>query len=198
MVGAARAGGAARFVFHSVLHPQVEAMPHHWAKARVEELLFASGLAVTVLQPAAYMQNLGASWRAIVADGVLRVPYPAATRLSLVDLDDVAAAAATVLTEPGHAGASYELAGTKPLSQDEVAAALSAALGRDVRAVEEPAAALVARVPGLGPYQRDALARMLGYYADHGFAGNPNVLGWLLGRPPASVVDFARRRRAGN
>ncbi len=34
-------------------------------------------------------------------DGIYRVPYPIETRLSLVDLDDVAEAAALVLTEAG-------------------------------------------------------------------------------------------------
>ena len=38
---AARAG-VERFVFHSVLHPQTEKMPHHWNKLRVEELIFES------------------------------------------------------------------------------------------------------------------------------------------------------------
>src|SRR5262249_46464420 len=89
--------GVRRFGFHSVLHPQIEAMPHHWEKARVEEMLFASGLDFTILQPAAYMQNIR-----IGADGVHRVPYPVTTRLSLVDLEDVARVAAKVLTEPGH------------------------------------------------------------------------------------------------
>ncbi len=56
-------------------------------------MLFASGLEITVLQPAAYMQNILAAWPA-VSEGVFRAPYPAGTRLSLVDLDDVAEAAA--------------------------------------------------------------------------------------------------------
>jgi NAD(P)H dehydrogenase (quinone) len=82
VVAAAQAQGVARFVYHSVLHPQVEAMPHHWAKMRVEEMLFASGLALTILQPAAYMQNILGGWRGILDDGVFRVPYPVETRLS--------------------------------------------------------------------------------------------------------------------
>jgi uncharacterized protein YbjT (DUF2867 family) len=196
MIDAARAAGVRRFVFHSVLHPQVEAMPHHWAKARVEELLFASGLAVTMLQPTAYMQNLRASWRAIVADGVLRVPYPVAARISLVDLDDVAEVAATVLTQPGHAGATYELVGTAPLSQVEVAAALATGIGRPVHAEEEPLAAWEARAVGLGEHQRATLKAMFGYYARHGLAGNPGVLRWLLARAPTSLADFARRHAA--
>jgi len=42
--------------------PPVEAMPHHWQKLRVEEQLFESGLSITILQPAAYMQNVLAYW----------------------------------------------------------------------------------------------------------------------------------------
>jgi uncharacterized protein YbjT (DUF2867 family) len=34
-ITAARAAGVQHFVYHSVLHPQSEAMPHHWHKLRV-------------------------------------------------------------------------------------------------------------------------------------------------------------------
>jgi uncharacterized protein YbjT (DUF2867 family) len=34
----------ARFVYHSVLHPQIETMPHHWAKLRVERCCSAAAL----------------------------------------------------------------------------------------------------------------------------------------------------------
>ena len=57
----------------------------------------------------------------MIGDGRYRVPYPVDTKLSLVDLDDVAEAAALVLTEAGHSGASYELVGTTPMSQIEIA-----------------------------------------------------------------------------
>ena len=50
--------GSEHFVYHSVLHPQIKEMPHHWKKMQVEGLLFKSGLNFTILQPAAYMQNL--------------------------------------------------------------------------------------------------------------------------------------------
>ena len=192
---AAKARGVRRFVFHSVLHPQIEAMPHHWAKMRVEEMLFASGFDLTVLQPTAYMQNLLAVWRGILADGVFRVPYPVETRLSLVDLDDVAEAAALVLTQNGHGGATYELVGTEPLSQTDVAAAIGAALKRAVRAEAESVAAWEARArgAGLGEYERATLAAMFRYYAAHGLIGNANTIRWLLGRAPASLAAFLER-----
>lgn len=193
-IAAAQAAGVKRFVFHSVLHPQIEAMPHHWTKMRVEELLFAANLDVTILQPTAYMQNLLAAWRGIVDEGVFRVPYPIESRISLVDLTDVAEVAARVLTEPGHTGATYELAGTPPLSQIDVANVLSEALGRPVRVEPEAPEAWEARMRagGMGGTGRETLVKMFSYYQRHGLAGNANVLRWLLVRPPTTLEAFAR------
>jgi NAD(P)H dehydrogenase (quinone) len=194
-VAAARAEGVGRFVYHSVLHPQTETMPHHWRKLRVEEAILASGLAFTVLQPAPYMQNILAGWSGVIGRGIYTTPYPVSTRLSLVDLQDVAEAAALALTLPGHEAATYEIAGTAPLSQLEVAAGLSEGLGRQVEAVAEPVAAWEqrARASGLDDERIGTLRQMFEYYARHGLAGNSNVLGWLLGRPPSTLRDFAAR-----
>ncbi len=201
-IAAAQAAGGPRLVYHSVLHPHTEKMPHHWRKLRVEELLFESSLEWTILQPAAYMQNVLAGWPAIVGQGVYRVPYPVETRLGMVDLADVAEVAAAVLTRPGHAGAIYELAGPETLSQTEVAAILSHSLGRPVRAEEIPLDewAKNAQAAGLGDYQVDTLLKMFRYYAQYGFGGNPQVLGWLLGRPSTgfrAFVEQAQKSRAG-
>lgn len=193
VIAAAKKAGVARVVYHSVLHPQTQAMPHHWHKLRVEEALFASGLDVTILQPTAYMQNLLANWERIKQEGILRNPYPIETRLSLVDLADVAEVAVQVLTEPGHVGATYELAGTIALSQTQVAEVLSEVFGRSVQAEAEPIAAWAARATGLGTMQRKTLVQMFAYYARHGLIGNPKVLGWLLGRTPTSLQAFVQR-----
>jgi uncharacterized protein YbjT (DUF2867 family) len=194
-IEAARSAGVEHFVFHSVLHPQTEGMPHHWQKLRVEEALFASGLSYTILQPSAYMQNLFAHRDRILEQGLYLVPYAVETRLALVDLEDVAQAAAVVLTDPSHAGATYELSGPQALSQIEVAAILSRELGRPVRAAVVPLAAWErnARANGLGDYQVATLLKMFHYYESYGFWGNPRVLGWLLGRPPTAFPAFAER-----
>jgi NAD(P)H dehydrogenase (quinone) len=195
VVAAAREHNIERFVYHSVLHPQIEAMPHHWAKMRVEEMLLGCGLRLTILQPAAYMQNVLGAWRGILEHGVYRVPYPVETRLSLVDLDDVAEAAMRVLTTGGHAGATYELVGTPPLSQTEIAGAVAAALARNVRAEAETVEAWAtrAKAAGMGEHERATLVAMFRYYASHGLAGSPNTLGWLLGRMPNDFPHFLRR-----
>jgi uncharacterized protein YbjT (DUF2867 family) len=196
-IGAARSAGVKHFVYHSVLHPQVEAMPHHWQKLRVEEQLFRSGLPYTILQPAAYMQNVLAHWDQIVEQGVYPVPYAVETRLGMVDLEDVAEAAAAVLTEPGHVGAVYELAGMEVLSQAEVATILSQQLGRRVRAeaVSLETWERRARESGLGDYQVETLVKMFRYYECYGFWGNPRVLSWLLGCPPTTFAAFVERSR---
>lgn len=191
----ARTEGMTRFVYHSVLHPQTEAMPHHWHKLRAEALLFEAGINYTILQPAAYMQNIMSGWQRIVEQGIYQVPYPVETRLGMVDLEDVAAVAATVLTERGHIGAIYELAGCDSLSQTEVATILSQSLKRPVEAKELPLAVWKAQAEAnnLGSYQIDTLLKMFEYYAQHGFWGNPNVLRWLLGREPTSFEAFVER-----
>lgn len=196
-IESARAAGVQHFVYHSVLHPQTEAMPHHWHKLRVEEMLFESGLDFTILQPAAYMQNILAGWTTIVEQGVYRLPYPVETRLGMVDLEDVAAAVAIVLTEPGHNGATYELAGPDVLTQTEMAAILSQCLNRPVRAEQIPLTEWTerARAAGLGPYQVETLVKMFRYYEQYGLWGNSKVLGWLLKRPPMGFHQFVNRVR---
>ena len=184
--------GVEHFVYHSVLHPQTSPMPHHWRKLQSEEAIFASGLPFTILQSCAYMQNVLAYWASITGQGVYPVPYALDARLSLVDLRDVAAVAAKVLTEKVHAGAVYELAGPQPLSQTDIAALLAQVLGRPVSAqrVEWDDWQADARQRGMGDEAIETLLAMFRYYDRHGLVGNPNVLGWLLGRGPTSFSDF--------
>lgn len=129
VIAAARSARVEHLVYHSVLHPQTQAMPHHWRKLRVEEQLFESGLNYTILQPAAYMQNVLAYWNQVVEQGVYAVPYAVETRLGMVDLEDVAYVAALVLTKLGHVGATYELAGPEVLDANEIAEILGQKLG---------------------------------------------------------------------
>jgi uncharacterized protein YbjT (DUF2867 family) len=197
VIRAAQSAGVKHLVFHSVLKPQIEAMPHHWNKMLVEELLIASQLPYTILQPSAYMQNILANWDQILEEGIYPVPYPADTRLSLVDLRDIAEVAAIVLSEAEHKFAIYELVGTPSLSQTEVADILEQVLERKVRVTSIPIDqwAKQARDAGLAEYQVETLVKMFTYYEEFGFDGNSNVLSWLLGRAPGSLQDFILRSK---
>jgi NAD(P)H dehydrogenase (quinone) len=191
----AHAAGVEHFVYHSVLHPQTEDMPHHWKKLHVEEYLFESGLNYTILQPTVYMQNFLASWDKIIREHIYPVAYPPETRLGMVDLQDVAEAAVQVLTEGGHWGATYELVGCEPLSITGAVDCLSQVLGFTVNVVriDLDSWSIQAQKAGMGEYQVDTLSKMFQYYEKHGLWGNPNVLSWLLKRPPTSFLDFAAR-----
>lgn len=194
-IAAAVDAGVQHFVFHSVFRPQVEAMPHHWRKMRVEEALFMSGLPFTILQPASYMQNIIATWEEVSERGVLTAPYSVQSQSSPVDLQDVAAVATIVLCEPGHHGATYELCGPDVLTQSEQAAIISAEMGCRVRAEKTDLDEWTrrARANGLGGYALDALLKMFHYYDQYGFWGNGHMLHALLGRQPTSYAAFVKR-----
>ncbi len=198
-ITAAQEFGLEHFVYHSVLHPQTEKMAHHWNKMRVEEMLLESGLKYTILQPAPYMQNILSGLDAIINQGLYRIPYPVETRLSLVDLEDLAEAAAVVLTEPGHDGSVYELVGSARLTQVQVADHISEVLGQIVKAEEITLETWrsEAEQAGLDIYRLETLSSMFNYYARYGLWGNTNVLRWLLGRRPGKLADFICREVAG-
>lgn len=192
----AKAKGVTRIVYHSVLHPQVEAMPHHWQKLRLEEAIFTSGLDFTILQPCAYMQNILQYWEKITTEGIYEVPYATSARISIVNLEDVAQAAAGVLVESQHSGAIYELAGPQPLSQEEVAQIIGQRSGRPVHArlLDRNQWAENASKAGMGDYQRNTLLRMFEYYEQFGLVGNSTVLEMLLKRPATSFAEFVERQ----
>ena len=191
-IGSACRAGLEQFVYHSVLHPQVEAMPHHWLKMRVEECLFSSGLHYTILQPGAYMQNILAYWESITQRGVYAVPYNLSARLSYVDLEDIAEVASRVILQPGHSEAIYELAGPETLSQFEVAKIIAEVSGRPVEARMENRFEWEKkmRAANMNPFAVETLLKMFAYYENNGLVGSPKVLEWLLERPAHRFASF--------
>jgi uncharacterized protein YbjT (DUF2867 family) len=192
VLAAAAELGVERVVYHSVAQPFAPSMPHHLDKARSEDLVRRSGLAWTVLQPCAYAQNLLDALRS--ATPALTVPYSVATPFSFVDLDDVAEAAAVVLTESGHLGATYELGGPEALSVRDVAALAQDVLGTRVSAsrmsVTEWSDGAGA---ALHDHARERLVAMFEYYDSYGLLTGSLALQALLGRRPTSFVEVLRR-----
>jgi uncharacterized protein YbjT (DUF2867 family) len=180
LLAAARRAGVARVVYHSVLRPQARSMPHHAAKDRVEEALDASGLAWRVLQPCAYADNLDGQLSDVAATGVFRSPWGLTSAQSLVELRDVADAAAVLLTEDGLDGGTLEAAGPEPLTAPRIAELMAVRLGREVRALD---AVPEGPIPPASDYAAHCSRLMFDHYRAHGFAGSPRVLEALLGRP---------------
>ena len=182
----AAAAGASRFVFHSVLHPDDERMPHHVRKAQAEEVVRTRLPGATVLRPAAYHQNLLGP----ALGGRLSVPYSLDVPFTNVDLDDVAQVAARVLTEDGHEGATYDLAGAESLTVQDLARIAGEVLRRPVAAERIPLQEWLTG-PGaeLDPDRRATLVAMFAAYDADGFVGPGAALTGLLGRAPATWRD---------
>ena len=193
-IQAAKKNRVRHFVYHSVLHPQIKEMPHHWKKMQVEGLLFKSGLDFTILQPAAYMQNLLQYKSAILERSLYAVPYNGETRIGMVDLRDVAEIAARVITDSRHFGSIYELATDECYNQYELADKFSLAGKRKISYKEinrdQWEQAMVKS--GMTGYAIDSLIKMFQYYETYGFTGNGMVLKALLGRKPNSVDAFIK------
>lgn len=195
LVDGCRRAGVGRIVYHSVIHPQLTAMPHHADKARAEEALFEAALPITVLQPNAYFENVTGYLDRIMADGVYEVPYHPVRPLWMVALSDVAEVAATVLTEPGHEHATYELSGPRGLAAADVARTFGEQLDRPVVARPVDPATAADRA-GLTGDRRVRLVAMFRNYDRLGSPGNPNVLRLLLRREPTDFTEWVAEQLA--
>jgi NAD(P)H dehydrogenase (quinone) len=197
VIAAARSAGVERLVFHSVLHTQVQALQHHWNRLFVEEAIIESGVPFSILQVGSYYQNMLPGWSKMVETGIHAMAYDVDAPMSLVDLEDVSAAALAVLRDPGCANGIFEICGPV-VTLREKAAILSDVIGRPVEAGKLPADAAIEHAAhmGVGAYGQECMRRMFAHYDDHGLVGSPRVLGWLLGRPPTDFETFARRAAA--
>ena len=122
MVAAAREAGVGRFVFSGVIHPSISAMVNHAAKQPVEEALYTSGMAFTVLQPAMYLQGLDTLWPEVVVHSRLTLPYSVTAKVCWVDYRDVAEVAARALTRDDLAYGTFELSAPGLVDRVEMAA----------------------------------------------------------------------------
>lgn len=100
-----------------------------------ERLIERSGLEWTFLRPHTFAANALRWAEPIRAGGVVREPYAQAA-MSLVHERDIAEAAVRALTQDGHAGAAYELAGPDSLTQAEQVRIIGEVLGRKIRLEE--------------------------------------------------------------
>lgn len=197
IIDAAREAGVGHFVFSSVLHAITTDLVQHQIKRDIEEYLLSSGLEFTILQPANYM--LASRLKPVFEEQVFRLSWALERYQSMVDLDDVTEVAFKVLTDPArHFAATYELVGPGRFNAHDIGQVLSGVLGREVRVERIDMAAFIRARFGEGDpatfaYQSQVSAAIEKRYSHHDFLGNPNVLGWLLGREATGFEAFARR-----
>ena len=128
-VDAAVAAGVQHIVYLSIVNAAPDAvfiLAHdHF---HTEEYIRASGLHFTFLRASLYADNVP---QCVSADDVIRAPAGQG-RAAWVARDDIADAAAAILTTGGHEGRSYDATGPEALTLAETAERLSAVVGRRI------------------------------------------------------------------
>ena len=113
-------------------------------------------------------------------------------RVSAVDVRDIGEVAAAALTEDGHEGRTCTLTGPAALTHEEMADALSTAVGRPVAFVDTPPETFAAALAGvLPPWQVDGLLEDYAHYRRGEAADVTDVVPRVTGHPARSFADFA-------
>ena len=102
---------------------------------QTEEILKKSGVAWTMLRNSIYMDGLVQQAAKMVADGKATAPGGDEVRIGYVTREDCAAAAAAVLSTPGHDNKVYDITGPELVGVREIAAAASAVTGKKIELV---------------------------------------------------------------
>ncbi|HVR91566.1 MAG TPA: NmrA family NAD(P)-binding protein [Novosphingobium sp.] len=193
-VDAARAAGVKHFVMSSVLHAITTDLIQHEIKRDIEEHLLSSGLEFTILQPANYM--LAHRLRPAFEHGVFRLSWSLDRYQSMVALDDVTEVVAAVLTNSvHHAGATYELVSPGRYTAHDLGRIIADVTGKPIAVEKIDCDTFLSQVLGDAeqfPYQARIMRAISSRYSSHDFVGNPNVLTWLLGRPPTTFAQFVQ------
>jgi uncharacterized protein YbjT (DUF2867 family) len=129
----------------------------------VEQAVEASGCEWTHLRPGEFASNTLRLWGpSIRAERVVRHHLPDWRGLPVHEAD-IAAVGVAALLRDGHHGKAYDLTGPERLSAREQVAAISAALGEEVRLEEVPAEQARDILKGLGGWAADNADFMTGF-----------------------------------
>ncbi len=196
-IDAAVKAGVKHIIYISTVSPRPDPnnvlFDSHFA---TEQKLLASAPAWTILRMSVYADTLVMAAKGAIASGEYsQVPgAPAA----YVVRDDIAAAAAGILTTPGHAGITYHATGPASITQQEVANAISKASGKPVAfkeiTTEQQKQGFVAM--GLPPVLVEGIAGFQSALRAGAFDLVTGDVARLAGKPAESVVDFLKRSLA--
>ncbi len=114
--------------------------------------------------------------------------------IAYIDVRDIAAAAARVLTSDDHAGRIYTLTGAELLTHAGMAARIGRLIGRPVRYVDLSPADLknAMLAQGTPAWLADALLELQQYYTDGPGASLTQDVREVLGRAPSDFDTFLR------
>ena len=164
--------------------------------AEIEEEVAGSGLGWSVLRPGFFMQNFLRHADTIRSQDKFYGAYRDG-RISFLDVQDIATAAAVLLTSEGaahqgHLGQAFELTGGEALTHAEVAQQLTEQLGRPIAYVDLPVEQIIAHMVSSGMPEEFArgLGTMMTGMAAGGAAAISDGFTRLTGQPPRTFRQF--------
>jgi uncharacterized protein YbjT (DUF2867 family) len=170
--------------------PTLNSRLHALSDSEVER----SGIPFTIVKPHFFLQNLMMSARTIVDEGVLYFALGDAKQ-PMIDVRDIASSVAAILANPTpHAGKTYTLTSATAVGLDQVAASIGEAIGKPVKYVAIPVAAMVEQLAkfGLSTYNLIALRDYMTAYSTGWASQVTTSVKDLTGKAPRTTAEFAR------
>jgi NAD(P)H dehydrogenase (quinone) len=187
VIDQAKAAGVAQIVTVSVRGAKPGNRLSSGVHGQVDEHLRASGVPYAILQAASFMQNLIGDLRGDRFYGSW-----GDSRMNYIDARDIGDVAAVLLTRPAGQSRDYLLTGPRSFTAAEIAAEMTAALGREIRYVDLPVAEMSARLAAEGipePYATD-LPTVQSTVADAGWWEVNHTVQDVTGHPPRTLAQF--------
>jgi uncharacterized protein YbjT (DUF2867 family) len=183
-------------VYHSVFRvDHFKDVPHFASKLAIESALREFDIPFTVIRPNYFIQNDATLKDALTKTGIYPMPLGQAG-ISVVDVRDIAEAAAIALTSDGHFGKTYNLNGPEVVSGPKAASIWSKVLGKEIRYAGDDMDAFEEQMRKRAPsWSAFDIRMMFEGYLERGFIaedGDLETLTKLLGHAPRRYEDFAR------
>lgn len=193
-IDAAKGAGIGRLVRMSAFIPEPALETTLGRQHReIEQLVADSGVPYTILRPTFFMQNIMGAAQTVAADNVMYWPFGEG-RVGMPDVRDIVDVAAEVLTSSGHEGKTYTITGPASISMDDAAAALTDALGREIRYVDVPVEAAVESMVGMGypKFVADTFGELFVNFANNGADRVTPDVEQVTGHPARPIAQMAR------
>jgi uncharacterized protein YbjT (DUF2867 family) len=193
-IEAAKRAGVKHVVFLSLIGiEKARFVPHY----KVEQYLQEVAMQTTFLRCSFFMQNLNTIHRKEIKErSEIFIPVGKA-KTSFIDVRDIGAVAAVVLTEKDHAGENYDITGSEGLDYWDVAQIMSEVLGRRINYRNpNPIHFLIETVRRGIPFRFAVV--MLGLYTSTRFGmAEPitNEVERLIGRKPITFRQYVQDYR---
>ncbi|EPF6111598.1 SDR family oxidoreductase [Enterobacter cloacae] len=193
VINAAKAAGVTFIAYTSLLHADNSPLGLHVEHVATEKALATSGIPYALLRNGWYTENYLASAPPALEHGVF-IGAAGEGKIASATRADYAAAAAKVVSEEGHAGKVYELAGDSAWTLSELAAELSKQSGKPVvyQNMSEADFAAALKSVGLPAGLADMLADSDVGASKGGLFDDSHTLSKLIGRPTTSLAESVK------